>query len=120
MGFPARYKGHCLKCSGVVEVGHYITWSRTKGQKGVYHVDCQNVMGDGIKGEGEASEKAMQAEYENKPVENKTYSTMGAKKVDMLSPLHIVEQPGELAMLTFQVMLLFVFIDISDYRGEVL
>lgn len=65
MGFPARYKGHCLRCSQVVEVGDYITWSRTKGQKGVYHVDCGNKTGEGLKGEGEASQKAQEEEYKS-------------------------------------------------------
>ena len=49
---------------------------------------------DGIKGEGEASEKAMQAEYENKPVENKTYSTMGGTSM----------QDGFLGMISQAVM----------------
>lgn len=43
MAFPARYPGRCLKCNNEVERGHTITWSRIKGQKGVYHVDCQDV-----------------------------------------------------------------------------
>lgn len=43
MGFPARYKGICMKCGEVVEVGQYVSWSRRSGHKGVYHVDCANV-----------------------------------------------------------------------------
>lgn len=57
MGFPARYKGQCLKCQAVVEVGHYITWSRTKGQKGVYHVDCNDMNGANAPQDLEQEEK---------------------------------------------------------------
>ena len=80
MGFPARYKGMCLKCGYGVEVGHYITWSRTKGQKGVYHVDCSDVTGVNVAKciEVDAEKEAndyMKEDKEVKP-ESKTGGTM--------------------------------------------
>lgn len=52
MGFPARYEGTCLKCRQAVLKSHFITWSRTPGNKGVYHVYCNNVLGTGLAGSG--------------------------------------------------------------------
>jgi cobaltochelatase CobS len=91
MGFPARYKGSCLKCGLQVEVGHYITWSRTKGQKGVYHVDCSNVLGIGI----QTTEKAAEEDYKDKPVEMERQYTVTLNQ-DHVPTMEIEPQPIEM------------------------
>ena len=42
MGFPSKVQTVCLRCSGIVEQGSMVTWSRIKGQAGVYHINCNN------------------------------------------------------------------------------
>lgn len=42
MGFPSKTETVCLRCLGTVDKGSLVTWSRIKGQAGVYHVNCNN------------------------------------------------------------------------------
>ena len=65
--FPARYSGVCLKCLRDVAKGQYITWSRAKGQRGVYHVDCSRP--DFVPEQvPEPKDKKTEADYRGKPV----------------------------------------------------
>lgn len=47
MGFPSKIETTCLRCNGRVERGETVTWSRLKGQTGVYHISCSRVAEQG-------------------------------------------------------------------------